>query len=101
MEGKVSSMSIDWFVDENRLEKVDFIKMDIEGSEQNALKGAINTLKRFKPQLAISIYHNFADDFASIANMLDELNLGYRFFLGHFSIHHEETVLFASNEEKL
>jgi|GEM_PF-6264835 len=70
-------------------------------SEQNALKGAINTLKRFKPQLAISIYHNFADDFASIANMLDELKLGYRFFLGHFSIHHEETVLFASTKERL
>lgn len=101
MQGRVSSISIDRFVEENHIKKVDFIKMDIEGSEQKAIKGAINTLKRFTPQLAISIYHNFANDFAHIANMLDVLKLGYHFFLSHFSIHHEETVLFATTEGKL
>lgn len=94
-EGTVSSISIDDFVKEENLNKVDFIKMDIEGSEQKAIKGAINTLERFRPQLAISIYHNFGYDFANIANILNDLNLGYKFYLGHFTIHHEETVLFA------
>jgi len=101
MQGYVSSISIDQFVEEHHINKVDFIKMDIEGSEQKAIKGAINTLKKFRPQLAISIYHNFADDFAHIANVLDDLKLGYHFFLNHFSIHHEEKVLFASTKERL
>lgn len=96
LDEMVSSISIDDVVREENLKKVDFIKMDIEGSEQKAIKGAMNTLGRFRPQLAISVYHNFGDDFAHIANMLDALNLGYKFYLNHFTIHHEETVLFAT-----
>ncbi|MCX7856660.1 MAG: FkbM family methyltransferase [Deltaproteobacteria bacterium] len=101
MQGSFASVSVDHFVDENKIDRVDFIKMDIEGSEQKAIKGAINTLKKYKPQLAISIYHNFPEDFARIAIMLNELQLGYRFFINHFSIHHEETVLFATCEDRL
>jgi hypothetical protein len=50
---------------------------------------------RFKPDLAISIYHSMAD-FTGIIDRLNRLNLGYRFFLDHFTIHWEETVLFAT-----
>lgn len=98
-DGSVKTISIDLFVDENKIEKVDLIKMDIEGSEQKAIEGSINTLKKFRPKLAICIYHNFANDFARIPNTIEDLNLGYRFFIDHFSIHHEETVLFATCED--
>jgi hypothetical protein len=39
-----------------RLRKVDLIKMDIEGEEYNALKGAIKTIRKFKPKIIIEIH---------------------------------------------
>ena len=68
--------------------------MDIEGTEPNALNGAIETIKKFKPKLAIAIYHS-TDDFVNIPNWILDLNLNYELFLGHFTIHSEETVCFA------
>ena len=68
--------------------------MDIEGSELAALQGAEQTLRQFKPNLAISIYHKFAD-FFEIPSYLHGLGLGYRFYLDHYTIHAEETVLYA------
>ncbi len=49
--------TIDSLVNSLKLTRVDFIKMDIEGAEQNALRGAHEVLRRFKPRLAISSYH--------------------------------------------
>jgi len=89
----VYSESIDNFVDKEKI-KVDFIKMDIEGSELDALKGGEITIRKFKPKLAISIYHSM-DDFANIPLWIYNLNLGYKFYIGHYSIHSEETILYA------
>jgi hypothetical protein len=41
-------------VNDLKLPKVDFIKMDIEGAEERALTGASQTLKRFFPRMAIA-----------------------------------------------
>jgi FkbM family methyltransferase len=54
---KVPLTTIDKLVLELKLERVDLIKMDIEGAEPNALAGATETLTRFKPRLTISAYH--------------------------------------------
>jgi len=94
-EGHSSTLKIDDLVENEKIEKVDFIKMDIEGAEPEALKGAINTITRFKPKLAISIYHSMSD-FSNIAVWLNSLNLEYKYFVRHFTIHQEETVLFAT-----
>lgn len=92
--GIVNSISIDDFLANNKLDKVDFIKMDIEGAEPFALKGAINTIKKYKPKMAIAIYHNM-DDFSGIIHQINDLGLGYRFYLDHYTIYHEETVLYC------
>ena len=74
--------------------KVSFIKMDIEGSEYDALHGAVAILKRDRPKLAICIYHNTADLYR-IMIYLKSLDLGYCFALRHHSVLKDETVLYA------
>jgi len=71
------TISIDEFVKEERLDKVDFIKMDIEGSEAKALLGAKETLKKFKPKLALSIYHKF-NDFYQLPLLIKKINPDYK-----------------------
>jgi FkbM family methyltransferase len=90
----VSTLKIDDVVGRADFPKVDFIKMDIEGAEQQALIGAEACIRRFKPKLAITVYHSL-EDFWEIPRWIDGLGLGYKFYLRHFTIHSEETVLFA------
>ncbi len=93
-QSKATTICIDDFARQYGLEKVDLIKMDIEGAELPSLKGAVNVIRRFRPKLAISIYHSL-DDFTGISQYIDSLNLGYEFYLKHGSTHQEETVLLA------
>jgi FkbM family methyltransferase len=86
--------TIDGLMATGDLERVDFLKMDIEGFELAALQGAEKTLREFKPKLAISVYHKFSDLF-EIPSFVRSLDLGYRFYLDHYTIHAEETVLYA------
>jgi hypothetical protein len=58
------------------------------------LKGAEHTIRRFRPNLAIALYHG-DNDFIDIPNYLESLKLEYELFLDHFTIHREETILFA------
>jgi FkbM family methyltransferase len=89
-----TTATIDQVVAERRLDRVDFVKLDIEGAELNALEGAADTLRRFRPRLAIAAYHR-NDDLTRIPELLRRLGLGYRFHLDHYTTHHGETVLYA------
>ncbi len=93
---QVETASLDDVVTGEKLRRVDFIKMDIEGAELEALKGARRTIEQFKPTLAISLYHK-KEDFITIPQWIQSLGLGYEFYLDHFTIHDEETVLFATS----
>ena len=53
----VELIRLDDFVAERKLDRVDFIKMDIEGAEEMALCGARETIERFRPKWSISSYH--------------------------------------------
>jgi FkbM family methyltransferase len=90
----VRTETIDGYVARTDLPRVDFIKLDIEGAELRALRGAEQTLRRWRPTLAIALYHHLRD-FFEIPEYLLDLGLDYRLFLGHYTIHAEETILFA------
>ena len=68
--------TIDQFVEDHKLEKVDFIKADIEGAERDMLRGATNVLKTFAPKLAICTYH-FPDDPQILEQIIKEANPNY------------------------
>jgi len=73
-------VSLDNFLNEQQ--HVAMIKMDIEGSEMEALEGAINTIQRERPILAISVYHKFSD-ITKIPLFLMERLERYTFLLRH------------------
>lgn len=89
-EISVSCKSIDEFI----ADRVSFIKMDIEGSELEALKGAEKTIRTYHPKLAICIYHKY-DDLWTIPLYLHEIVPEYRFYIRHHSLSCSDTVLYA------
>lgn len=74
--------------------KVGFIKMDIEGTEEKALEGAARVIREDMPVLAISIYHKQSDIWRIPLKIL-ELNPNYKFYLGHYKMSWDDTVLYA------
>lgn len=89
---ELPAFSIDDFVKDK--ERPTYIKMDIEGSEIDALSGAKETIKKHKPKLAISVYHNDTDLW-EIPAYIKELNDEYRLFLRHYTDEIMETVCYA------
>lgn len=90
----VKGVTIDSFVDERGIDSVGFIKLDIEGAEMEALNGAIRTIKRDKPYLAICIYHK-KEHVIEIPEILKKLNPDYTFKIGFHSPTFIDTVLYA------
>ena len=81
-------------------EDVTFIKMDIEGSEEMALKGASEVIRRKKPTLAVCIYHSL-EDFCRLPLLIKELNPDYRLYVRHYKdMNDTETVCYAIPEDR-
>jgi len=74
---KVKQISLDEFIEENNISKVDFIKSDVEGMERNLLIGAEATIKKFKPRLAICTYHR-PDDPEILEKMIKDFSPEYK-----------------------
>lgn len=73
----VKTITLDDYVTRNNLQKIDFIKMDIEGAEVPALQGAMQTIRHFKPRLALCLYHK-EDDVVTIPKLIKESGVPYR-----------------------
>lgn len=76
------------------LDRVDCIKLDIEGAELSALKGAENTIRRFKPRLIVCLYHKPADLY-EIPLYLKKIAPEYEFRVAHSSAGFTDTILYA------
>lgn len=97
---EIEAISIDEYVAGTDLKSVDFIKMDIEGSEIEALSGAVNSIRKFRPQLAISIYHR-KEDYFEIPLFLNKHVNSYEYYLGHYTPDIYETVWYGIPKEKM
>lgn len=84
-------------------EPVTFIKMDIEGAEADAIEGAKETIKKYHPRLAISVYHK-ANDFWKIPEQILAIRDDYQIYLRHYTEGISETIMFfipANQSNKL
>lgn len=88
---KIATTTIDNIVGDDA---VTFIKMDIEGAELEALKGAKNTIIKNKPRLAISIYHN-PIDILEIPTYINTIAPHYIYFIRHHTSIDKDTILYA------
>lgn len=73
---------------------ITYIKMDLEGSELIALKGAKYTILKNKPKLAISIYHK-PSDLINIYLYIKNMNLNYKFYFRIHTTVGSDAVLYA------
>lgn len=71
------------------------IKMDIEGAEISALKGAKQTIIKYQPDLSICVYHK-TDDLWKIPLLLHEWVSDYKFYLRCHNVGTSETILYAT-----
>lgn len=74
--------------------EIDFIKMDIEGAELEALEGAHQIIKEKVPKLAICIYHK-PQDLWEIPLKIKELQPDYKIYIRHHTDLLNETVCYA------
>lgn len=87
-------VTIDSFLENSDVKRVDYIKMDIEGAELDALRGAGDALSSFSPKLAISIYHKISDLW-EIPSYIKECNPNYKLYFDHHNPIEWEAVLYA------
>lgn len=93
-QGDIEIVALDDYIARHNIEKVTFLKSDIEGFEWDMLHGAARTIQRDKPNLAISIYHSIFD-FVRIYQYLKELVPEYTFAVRHHWNSFDETVLYC------
>jgi len=85
----ISTVSIDEIVSD----KVDFVKLDIEGAEYEAIIGAKETIIKYKPILAVCVYHA-QNDFLRIPLLVHKYRNDYKIYLRHYTQGVFETVMY-------
>ena len=89
-------IDLDTYVAKKNLPRVDYIKLDIEGAELDMLHGAVKTITRCKPKMAVSAYHK-PEDLWTLAAYIKSLRPDYEFEFRHYRINCADYIL--SDEE--
>jgi FkbM family methyltransferase len=92
---KKQAVTIDSWVLINNIQKLDFIKMDIEGAEIEALAGCIETIKKLQPNFAIATYHivNNEKTYIRVEQFFESLHYPYK----TVTFRGNETITFAGS----
>ena len=91
---EVKAVSLDSFVQENNIRKVDFLKADLQGADVDFVKGALKTIARDAPKCGLTVYHK-PEDFIAIPKLLMSVRDDYVFYFRCET----EPVLFAKKKE--
>lgn len=75
-------IDLDTYVEQKNLPRVDYIKFDIEGSELDALRGAAKSIVRWKPKMAICVYHK-PEDLWTLPTYIKHLRSDYELQFRH------------------
>ncbi len=71
---KIQTTSIDSYISDKGIQKLDFVKVDVEGHEKYVVEGGIQTLRTFKPALVFEVGAETLEDRQIIADQLREVN---------------------------
>lgn len=97
---EIMGISIDSYVEKNKIKKLDFIKCDVEGAELLVLKGAKKSLLYFKPKILMEIFYSWCRRFnytpKDLFAFMDQIGyVVYSFEKGkieHFVLRDETTI---------
>tara|TARA_E500000178_G_C17013307_1_gene751598 strand:- start:1062 stop:2090 length:1029 start_codon:yes stop_codon:yes gene_type:complete len=91
MRTKVQAVKLDKFLNYN----IQFLKIDVEGAEIQLLEGAKKVLKKFKPNLAISVYHKH-NDILEIYRFIESLRVfkKHKLHFKHYGKNYTDTILY-------
>lgn len=92
--GSVATVGLDELLGS---QEIDFIKLDIEGAEAEALRGAARIIDKHRPVLAISCYHK-PNDLWELPQLIDQLANGYKLFLRQHAYNSFDSVLYGVPE---
>ncbi len=84
-------IDLDTYVEEKNLPRVDYLKLDIEGSELEALRGSAKTIVRWKPKMAICVYHK-PEDLWTLPTYIKSLRADYEFQFRHHTCNRAKEV---------
>ena len=76
---RVQMTTLDKFYQVNNLDRLDWFKVDVEGSELHVLAGAVNVIKKFKPKIILEAHTFIIPDIDGIClSFINRLNLFYK-----------------------
>jgi len=92
---KKQAVTIDSWISKKNIKQLDFIKMDIEGAEIEALEGCVETIKKLKPNFAIASYHIVNDEptYIKVESFFKKLGYPYK----TITFRKNEIITFAGN----